>query len=130
MFCHWSPTGTRGWSNLAVRSSRDNVPSSTGWPSNREGRWRLRASTWSGARRDGLVNPGEPLINVVRSSKPKMLTGLSQKAHGPVGGLSHSPSQTAAPSAKRRDLNHPSVRTRNVVSPSSSPTGRRAARRR
>src|SRR5262245_50224866 len=86
MFCHWSPTGTRGWSNLAVRSSRDKVSSSTGWPSNREGRWRLRASTWSGARRDGLVNPGEPLLNVVRSSKPKMLTGLSQKGTWPGRG--------------------------------------------
>ena len=33
---------------------------------------------------DGMVNPGELLINVVRTNKPKMLTGLSQKACGQV----------------------------------------------
>ena len=33
---------------------------------------------------DGMVNPGELLINVVTSSKPKMLRGLGQK--GTVAG--------------------------------------------
>src|SRR5712691_9349960 len=33
---------------------------------------------------DGMVNTGELSINVVKSDKPKMLTGLSQK--GPVAG--------------------------------------------
>src|SRR5262249_57479175 len=31
-------------------------------------------------------NPGEPLLNVVRSSKPKMLTGLSQQGTWPGRG--------------------------------------------
>jgi hypothetical protein len=32
-----------------------------------------------GARAEDMVNICEPLINVVRSSKPKRLTGLNQK---------------------------------------------------
>ena len=35
---------------------------------------------------EGMVSICELSINVVMSNKPKMLTGLSQKAHGPVGG--------------------------------------------
>jgi hypothetical protein len=38
-----------------------------------------------------MVNIREPLINVVRTNKPKALTGLSQKACGPVWELSPSP---------------------------------------
>jgi hypothetical protein len=69
---------------------------------------------------DGMVNIRELLINVVRTNKPKMLTGLSQKARGPVGELPLLPSQTRWPSADRQDLTHRKVRTRNVVSPSPS----------
>jgi hypothetical protein len=38
-----------------------------------------------------MVNTREPPINVVRTTKPKALTGLSQKARGPVWELSPSP---------------------------------------
>jgi len=38
-----------------------------------------------------MVNTREPPINVVRTNKPKALTGLSQKARGPVWELSPSP---------------------------------------
>ena len=31
-----------------------------------------------------MANPGELLINVVRSNKPKALTGLNQKVRGQV----------------------------------------------
>lgn len=37
-----------------------------------------------GARVDGMANPGELLINVVRSNKPKALTGLNHKVSGQV----------------------------------------------
>ena len=33
---------------------------------------------------DGKVNIGESLINVVTTNKPKVLTGLGQKARGQV----------------------------------------------
>jgi hypothetical protein len=39
------------------------------------------------ARVDGMANRCEPLINVVISNKPKMLTGLDQKVVWWVGGL-------------------------------------------
>jgi hypothetical protein len=42
-------------------------------------RQRGRELVWN-----GTVNTREPLINVVRTSKPKTLTGLGQKARGQV----------------------------------------------
>jgi hypothetical protein len=54
-----------------------------------------------------MVNSGEPLLNVVRSNKPKTLIGLSQKARGPVAEVSYLSTQTKGPPAKRRDLTHP-----------------------
>ena len=44
-------------------------------------RHRGRELAWN-----GRVNEREPLINVVRSDKPKTLTGLSQKARGRESG--------------------------------------------
>lgn len=82
---------------------------------------RLPASRRSGAREDATVNLGEPLLNVVNRNKPKTLRGLSQKARGQDRGLLYLPTQTPAPPADRRDLQHPVGQTRNVVSPSSSP---------
>jgi hypothetical protein len=67
-----------------------------------------------------MVNTGEPLINVVNRNKPKTLRGLRQKARGPAQEFSPLLAQTAAPPADRRDLQPPTVRTRNVVSPSPS----------
>jgi hypothetical protein len=89
---------------------------------------RLPASRQLGARVDGMVNTHELPINVVRTNKPKMLTGLSQKARGLVWEFSLLPSQTRRPPADRQDLPHHMVRTRNVVSPSSSHQGRQAVR--
>lgn len=40
-----------------------------------------------GLARNGKVNPGEPLLNVVRTNKPKALRGLSQKARGQEYGI-------------------------------------------
>src|SRR3954470_8206575 len=82
------PTGTCGWGNPAVRSSRDNVTSPLpGGRSSREGDRRLPASRRSGARVDGRANSGELLINVVRSNEPKALRGLNQKVRGQVQGI-------------------------------------------
>jgi hypothetical protein len=53
-----------------------------------------------------MANTGEPLINVVMTGEPKMLTGSDQKVHGRVWGFSLSPSQTTRPSANRRSLTH------------------------
>jgi hypothetical protein len=78
---------------------------------------------------DGRVNPCELSINVVMSTKPKMLLGLRQKALERVQSLDNTLSWTRnAPGGQRAP--HPSVSTlRNVVSPYCSSTrGREAAR--
>src|SRR5215475_6626534 len=78
---------------------------------------------------DGMVNTRELSINVVMSTKPKMLRGLSQKALERVQSLDNTLSWTAnAPGGQRAP--NPSVSTlRNVVSPyCSCRTGREAAR--
>jgi len=79
---------------------------------------------------DGMVNIRELSINVVMSNKPKMLTGLSQKALERVQGLDNTLSWTRnAPGGERAPT--PSLSTlRNVVSPyrSFQPEGRKAVR--
>src|SRR5215468_2982280 len=64
----------------------------------------------------GMVNTCELSINVVMSTKPKMLLGLRQKALERVQGLDHTLSWTRnAPGGERAP--HPSLSTlRNVVS--------------
>ena len=71
---------------------------------------------------EGMVNTCELLINVVMSTKPKMLTGLSQKALERVQGLDNTLSWTPnAPGGERAP--HPCVSTLwNVVSPYFSST--------
>jgi hypothetical protein len=89
---HWYPTKTCGRSNPTVRSSWDNVTSpDPGGRVSRERTRRLLAPRRSGARVDGMANPGELLINVVRTSKPKALRGLNQKVRGQVRGSSFIP---------------------------------------
>ena len=68
---------------------------------------RLPASRRSGARVDGRANSGELLINVVRTSKPKALTGLNQKVSGQELGLPSSPAVAVEPPANRQSLTHP-----------------------
>src|SRR5215813_6851661 len=78
---------------------------------------------------NGMVNTCELSINVVMSTKPKMLRGLSQKALERVQSLDNTLSWTPnAPGGQRAP--NPSVSTlRNVVSPyCSCRTGREAAR--
>ena len=79
---------------------------------------------------DGMVNTGELSINVVMSDKPKMLTGLRQKAPERVQSLDNTMSWTAnAPGGQRAP--HPSLSIlRNVVSlyRSCRKTGRKAVR--
>src|SRR3974377_981025 len=85
---HWYPTKTCGRSNPAVRSSWDNVSSpDPGGRASREGTRRLRALRRAGTRVDGLANSGELLRNVVRTDKPKALTGWNQKVSGQVQGI-------------------------------------------
>jgi hypothetical protein len=84
MYDHRNPTKTCGRSNPTVRSSWDNVTSPSGGRISREGIRRLPTPRRSGARVDGMANPGKLLINVVRSNKPKALTGLNQKVRGQV----------------------------------------------
>ena len=105
---HWYPTKTCGRSNPAVRSSWDNVSlPDLGGRASREGTRRLLALRRSGARVDGMANSGELLINVVKTSKPKALTGLNQKVSGQVQGYSPSPAVVVEPPANRQSLNHP-----------------------
>ena len=79
---------------------------------------------------DGMVNTRERSINVVTTGKPKMLTGLSQKALEWVQGLENTLSWTRhAPGGERAP--HPFGSTlRNVVSPyrSCRKTGKKAVR--
>src|ERR671935_1259494 len=78
---------------------------------------------------DGMVNTCELSLNVVMSTKPKLLIGLRQKALERVQSLDHTLSWTShAPGGQRAP--HPCVSTlRNVVSPYCSSTrGREAAR--
>jgi hypothetical protein len=56
-------------------------------------RARLPASRRSGAGSDDRAHRGEPLIHVVRTHKPKRLTGLNHKVRGQVEGLPHHLSQ-------------------------------------
>ena len=51
-----------------------------------------------------MVNICESLINVVTSSKLKVLTSLSQKASEPGAGVSRSPVVAEASPAERQDL--------------------------
>ena len=105
---HWYPTNTCDRSNPVVRSSWDNVTSPTqGGRASRERARRLRAPRRSGAKVDGMANPGELLINVVRTSKPRAPRGLNQKVSGPVQGCSPFPAAAVEPPANRQSLNHP-----------------------
>ena len=85
---HRYPTKACGQSNPAVRSPWDNETSpDPGGRVSRERTRRLLAPRRSGAKVDGMANPGELLINVVRTSKPKALIGLNQKVSGLVQGF-------------------------------------------
>ena len=127
---HWYPTKTCGRSNPAVRSSWDNVSSpEPGGRASREGTRRLPASRRSGTRVDGMANSGELPINVVRTSKPKMLTGLNQNGMWPGAGASPFPCRRCRATGEQAEPKPSVVRPWNVVSPSSSLRGRLAARR-
>ncbi len=66
---------------------------------------------------NGKVNIRELLINVVRTDKPKMLKGLSQKARGQAQEVPPSSVADGVPPAERQNLTHLMVHMRNVVSP-------------
>jgi hypothetical protein len=68
---------------------------------------RLPASRRSGARGDGRAHSGELPINVVRTDKPKALTGWDQKVSGQGLGSPPSPAVAVEPPADRQSLNHP-----------------------
>ena len=109
MCCHQYPTKACGRSNPTVRCPWDNVASlrRSGVCFARNG----RDCQHQGGRElgsGGRVNPGEPLVNVVMKSKPKVLTGLDQNGAGPVQGLATPLPQPSRSPAKRRNPPHPS----------------------
>ena len=127
---HRYPTWTCGRSNPAVRSSWDNVtPPRRGGRTSREGIRRLPAPRRSGARVDGMANSSELLINVVRSSKPKALTGLNQKVRGQVQRDLPSPVVVVRATGGEAEPTPSVIHPWNVLSPSSSSRGRPSARR-
>ena len=127
---HRYPTKTCGRSNLAVRSSWDNVSSpDPGGRASREGTRRLPASRRSGTRVDGMANSGELPINVVRTNKPKTLTGLNQNGTWPGAGASPFPCRRCRATGEQAEPTPSVIHPWNVVSPSSSLRGRPAARR-
>jgi len=130
MYDHRYPTRTCGRSNPTVRSSWDNVTSPSGGRISREGVRRLPTPRRSGARVDGMANPGELLINVVRSNKPKALTGLNQKVRGQVQWDLPSPVVVIRATGGEAEPKPSVIHPWNVLSPSSSLRGRTAARRR
>ena len=81
---------------------------------------RLPASRRSGARVDGRANSGELLINVVRTSKPKTLTGLNQTGKWPRAGVSPFPGRRCRATGEQAEPQPSVIRPWNVVSPSSS----------
>jgi len=77
-----------------------------------------------------MVNICELLINAVRTSKPKMLTGLSQKAGGPAWAFPLRPAQTDTATGEQAGPT-PSVGTdMERGKPIILPLGRRAVRQR
>ncbi len=66
---------------------------------------------------EGMVSICELSINVVMSNKPKMLTGLSQKALERVQSLDNTLSWTANAPGGQRAPNLSLSTLRNVVSP-------------
>jgi hypothetical protein len=130
MYDHRYPTETCGRSNPTVRSSWDNVTSPSGGRISREGIRRLLTPRRSGARVDGMANPSELLINVVRSNKPKALTGLNQKVRGQVQRDPPSPVVVVRATGGEAEPKPSVIHPWNVVNPSSSLRGRTAARRR
>jgi hypothetical protein len=130
MYDHRNPTKTCGRSNPTVRSSWDNVTSPSGGWISREGIRRLPTPMRSGARVDGMANPGELLINVVRSNKPKALRGLNQKVRGQVQRDLPSPVVVIRATGGEAEPKPSVIHPWNVVSPSSSLRGRTVVRRR
>ena len=126
---HRYPTKACGRSNPAVRSPWDNETSpDSGGRAPRERARRLLAPGRSGARVDGMANPGELLINVVRTSKPKALRGLDQKVRGQVQGYPPSPAVAIGATGEEAEPKPSLIHPWNVVSPSSYPRGRPSAR--
>ena len=127
---HWYSTKTCGRSNPAVRSSWDNVSSpDPGGRISREGTRRLPAPRRSGTRVDGRANSGELPINVVRTDKPKTLIGLNQNGTWPGAGASPFPCRRCRATGEQAEPTPSGIHPWNVISPSSSPRGRPAARR-
>ena len=85
MFCHKYPTKTCVPGNGKVRSSWNNVSlTQTGghWIVRNDGDYQHQGGRGLGS--EGKANICEPLINVVKSNKPKVLNkvGLDQKVRG------------------------------------------------
>jgi hypothetical protein len=59
-----------------------------------------------GARLDGKVNSGEPVINLVKHNRLKVLTSLNQNGMRRAVPLSHGNTRTTAPPGNNRNLRH------------------------
>ena len=60
----------------------------------------------SGARLDGKVNLSEPMINLVKRNRLKVLTSLNQKGVRRAVPFSHGNTRTTEPSGNSRNLLH------------------------
>ena len=67
-----------------------------------------------------MANSGELPINVVRTSKPKMLIGLNQKGTWPSAGVSLFPCRRCRATGGEAEPKPSVIRPWNVISPSSS----------
>lgn len=130
MFCHRYPTRACVTGNGEVRSLWDNVASSP-----KDGNPTARPDCdcqHQGGRELGLsgtVSICELLINVVIDNKPKMLTGLGQKASGQVQKLNRPLTQMLDHRRKRQHLTHSGTHAErgkpvSVLSEESQPQGK------
>ena len=67
-----------------------------------------------------MVNPGEPLLNVVKGDKPKTLRGLDQKVRGQVQGYPPSPAVALEATGGEAGPTPSVIHPWDVVSPSLS----------
>ena len=127
LFCQRYPTGTCVSGNEGCEAPRDNVASSlTGWSSNARADTATASITAVGNQDRVVWSTRQVLLNVV-NRQAKDADRLGPKGTWPGSEAPNSSDADVEPPAERHDLTHAGNR-RNVVSPSSSREGKRAAR--
>ena len=94
-----SPGGMKRLGQRSLTSMGISVPRGSADDCQPQGRWERG---W-----EDMAHPGARRIHVVRTTKPKRLTGLDHKGTWPGGGVSPSPPAEVAPPAERRSRTHP-----------------------